>query len=700
MSVCPNCNYEASGTEKFCPNCGKELFENIFCPQCGSLTTSEFAFCQKCGASIKEEDVAVNEPEIASESAAQPTQEDAAQAADTCENLFEAEKISGQNKKGFFSKKKLIAAVALILVVAVALSASLIYFSAQKRRNFVLYYKNGNTYLGGGFEKVKLSESTLSAWNGTVPVYSEDYKKLFFADEITSNGFTLRYLNMSNPEEDQRISKNVSSYQISSNGKKVVFIKNGDLYLSNLKEDDKLKSDVTSYSISQNGKRIVYLTDSGKLYIAKNADDETKIASSVESFVVGSKNNYSDVYYIKKGNLYLFDGKDSEKIAEDVNEVLATYKSGELYYTKNSSQEMTLMDYINDDMAQEDEDFEMPERPNRPYSFEYDTDKEYEAAYAQYETLIEEYNDARDFYYEKENRDELREELEDEVIENESSTLYFYNGSKSVEVTDSFAYATQINSDDPMMIFYAYNQSEIDEINISEISDIYDVSSMIDAALYSSEQTYVALEDTTRIIDGDSAQFNEDGDTVYYISDDDLYKAEISGKKLKKESCYKKDVDAFYVLGKDTVVTEKYEESDDEYEYSSLSTVSINKKKVAESVSAVLWSDDYKTFYLIEDYDPEKECGKLIRYKNGKTKTIDKGVCDFTITPNGKLYYIADYDAKENKGDLFVYKMGKGKEIEHNVSGFGYAVSYEFYRNILSPSGYYPNEMDDYVIED
>lgn len=671
MSKCSNCSYEVADGAKFCPNCGNQMFETIFCPECGSQTTAEFDFCQICGASIREEDVAVEQvaaPEVVTpvSYAEQPIPE-------TSETAEE---------KGFFQKilalkKWLIPAVALLLVLVIGITTICITTYNSRRKNFTLFYKNGSTYIGGGFEKVKLADNELKYNHVT---YSEDYKKLFFADDITEGKFTLRYLNMSNPEEDYRISQDVTSYRISKNGKTVAYIKNGALYKSDLKNSEKIKKNVANYAISENGKRVVYLTDAGNLYVAKGNDEE-KIASKVESFVFSSPNNFSDIYYIKNDNLYMFDGKDSEKIAKNVSDVIAVYKSGEIYYTKSKDGEIKLSDYVIDDLKEADEDFEMPDRPQRPYSFEYDTDEEYEAAYDQYTELLEEYNEAREYYYDLQMREELREELDEETMENRVSSLYYYNGKKEIELTDSFAKRSWISeekSEEKVILFSAYNQSEIQKVKISEIEDIYDIKNMVQASLFSADQQYIAMEDTVKIINGENAQLNEDASKLYYLSDDDIYVAKISGKKLKKAECYQKNVDWFSVYG-DKVVAEKYT---DEEGY--ISDIYVNKEKVASDASSWGFSYDYKTFYAIEDYSQKEQKGKLIRYKGGKTKNIDKDVYRFYVTPNGKLYYIADYDVEEEKGDLFVYKMGKGKEIEHNVSGFGYALEYNihnFYAN-------------------
>lgn len=675
MANCSKCGVEIADGVKFCPNCGNKIFETIFCPECGSQTTAEFDFCQVCGASIREEDVAVPEAPVTPVAPAQP-ETPVAPVAEQPEAFEQPAFETAENAepRTFFQKlmalkKWLIPAVALLLVLVIGITTICITSSNSKRKNFIVFHRKGATYLGGGFERVKLSES-----EGGV-TYSEDYKKIFFADDVTEGKFTLRYLNTSNPEEDYRISKDVTSYQISKNGKTVAYLKNGSLYRSDLKDSEKIKSNVKFYAISENGKRIVYLTTAGKLYVAKG-DDEERISSKVENFVSASANNFSDVYYIKNDNLYMFDGRDSEKIAKGVSGVVAAYKSGELYYIKAKKDEIKLSDYVIDDLKEADEDFEMPERPQRPYSFEFDSDEEYDAAYDEYTELLEEYNEAREYYYDLQDREELREELDEETMENKVYSLYYYDGKKETELTDSYYSVSQGSDEEKVIVYYAYNQSETQKVKISEIDSVYDIKNMVQASLFSSRQAYIAMEDKVKIIDGENAVLNEDASKLYYLSDDDIYVAKISGKNLKKAERYQKNVDTFALYGDNVVAGKK--DSEDDYLYD----IYINKDKVASDVANILCDEDFKTFYMLADCNADKETGKLIRYKGGKTKTIDKGVHDFTVTPNGKLYYIADYEVKDREGDLFAYKMGKGKEIVHGVSEFGFVYNYQTHNAI------------------
>ena len=86
---------------------------------------------------------------------------------------------------------------------------------------------------------------------------------------------------------------------------------------------------------------------------SKGADKE-KIASDITSVVYHSE-DFAMVYYIKDEALYKQSvGADREKIDSEISKILKVYKSGEVYYLKQNSESLTLMDYVVDDMKETD----------------------------------------------------------------------------------------------------------------------------------------------------------------------------------------------------------------------------------------------------------------------------------------------------------------------------------------------------------
>ncbi len=53
LKVCPKCDFEGSGGDIYCPNCGLELIVDSKCPECGNEVEEGDEFCRKCGASLR-----------------------------------------------------------------------------------------------------------------------------------------------------------------------------------------------------------------------------------------------------------------------------------------------------------------------------------------------------------------------------------------------------------------------------------------------------------------------------------------------------------------------------------------------------------------------------------------------------------------------------------------------------------------------
>ena len=58
---CKYCNTEAKAGMKFCPKCGKELFQLVTCNHCGAQIKAGLPFCPNCGAKQNEQ---IAEPEL------------------------------------------------------------------------------------------------------------------------------------------------------------------------------------------------------------------------------------------------------------------------------------------------------------------------------------------------------------------------------------------------------------------------------------------------------------------------------------------------------------------------------------------------------------------------------------------------------------------------------------------------------------
>ncbi len=61
MKYCPNCDKFFNNEQiRFCGTCGTALEEAYTCPNCNTANSSEYAFCVKCGAPLRQQNVLNN----------------------------------------------------------------------------------------------------------------------------------------------------------------------------------------------------------------------------------------------------------------------------------------------------------------------------------------------------------------------------------------------------------------------------------------------------------------------------------------------------------------------------------------------------------------------------------------------------------------------------------------------------------------
>lgn len=686
MITCPKCNKELSDGTKFCDGCGTQIFETIFCPNCGKQTSTEFAFCQSCGASITET----------------PAEEQPAAAP------VEKKKLP---KKAIMFGGIGVAVVAVLILVISLFSGG----GGKGENNYALYLKDSEIFfsdLKKDSEAWQLTsrlvdtedvdDEYLAVSGHTLGMYtcvSEDGKYIFFPDKIgDDNEINLYYREIAKPEADAiKIDSDVRSYTVNTSATIVTYLKGdeGNLYQYKLAEDskDKVASEVEGFEVSDDGTKIGYINSEGSLYLKYADKDKEKIASEVTSLEYLT-DDFKTVYYIKEGSLYKqVEGEDRVKIASDVYRVIKIYETGEIYYLTSEAGEISLMDYVTDDMKDTDASItepsypDYPSSPSRPSWWDYDTDAEYDAAYEAYEDAYEdweaecdrmgtEYYAALEAYYAKLSRDELREDLEEETLEQSNYSLCFYNGTEATVITDAFVgdYNNTYASEAPVIIYEAYNQSSLEKVKLSEVESIYDIEAMVEAALFSSSERYIAVKTTATVIEQEkearSFRINSSGTVVYYIDDipdeksyGELYRISIANGVVGKAEVYDSDVYTGYC----------YFAGDDKFQYykdykDDKGELYVNKTKIDYDVNvySTVYSDSDKVIY-VTDWDYDKEYGTLKIYQNGESVKVADDVHDFSTMGDGRILYLYDYSLNYYKGELHVWENGETRKIDDDV---------------------------------
>lgn len=650
VSVAPEdeAPYTAPAPEPSAP-----AFQTVFCPSCGAQTSTEFAFCQTCGAPIN----------------AAPVQPPPAK------------------EKKPFPKWAIFAGAGAVLVAVIVLLVVLLAGKGGKG-NYALYIKDKEIFYStlSGKDAWQVSSRLLKdAGNldnedladagediGDAITLSKDGKLLFFPDRISysDDGLALYYRYVSNQKKEPvKIDSDIARYAVNDAATLVTYRKDsGTLYQYDLKKDEKEKiaSDVENFFVSDDGKKIVYLTDEGTLYLKNAGKDREKLDSDVTNLCYVSK-DLATVWYLKDGILYSrTEGKDKVKISSDVYNTLRVYEAGGAYYLKSDDTDISLMDYVEDDMRSADAQITEPEYPS---SRNYNNRDDYNAA-------VDAYYAAYDRYMEKLRRDELREWLSDTTMSRSGYTLYYYDGKESVELTDAYSSfgASSGSRKSPVLAYFNYDQTEVSKVKLSEVESVYDLEDMVRDALYSSTELYVAVGGQTSVVEQEEARsvrVSTDGDAVYFIDNvpgdknyGDLYRAPISRGSVQKPEVYDTDV-YYYAMSFTTDGRLLYYKDVKNYK----GELYMNKERVDYDVElySTSYDEDSKTLLYYTDWNDDKENGTLMRYAGGKTAKIADDVADAIVTPAGDVLYLTDYSLSRYKGDLYRFNGKKSEKIDEDV---------------------------------
>lgn len=681
MITCPKCNKELSDDTKFCDSCGAQIFETIFCPNCGVQTSTEFAFCENCGASIAEKPV-----------------EEQQEAAPAPSEVPQAGKTLSKKPIMFGAIGVAVLAVLIILITQ-------IFGGGKTGNNYVAYVKDEEIFFSGlkkGGESWQLTSRLVDSDDmdrnnlayagytlGSYTYMSEDGKYIFYPDKISSysNGFNLYCRKTDKPEaEAMKIDSGVIQFHVAGTPAALVtYFKEGkdirqyDVYQYKIAEDskDKLASDVVAVRVSDDGKKIGYLNDEGNIYLKDAGKEKEKVVGDVDSL------EYIDetftFYYIKGGSLYKQSaGEDRVKIASDIYDIIEIYDSGEIYYLKSESKETSLMDYVTDDMREEDAFLEKPEEPASISRRSYGDYLEYVAAVEAYEKEYKEYRAAYEKYREKLQRDDLRESLKEGTVGNFGYSLCYYNGTEETVITDScvggYEAGSTVAKDVAVISYEAYNQSEPKKIKLSEIVSVSDVRNTVQAALFDSTEKYIAVKDIPTVVEQEKSasdfEINGDGTIVYYmdnISDTwdygDLYRISISNGVVGKAELYDSDVYTAYSYFIDDSKLGYFKDIKDE-----MGEFYIDKVRIDYDVyTNNYYYDDSDNLFYFTDWDYGKSYGTLKVSQGGEAVKIADDVHAYSVTDEGQVLYLYDYSTNHCVGELHEWSNGKTRKIDDDV---------------------------------
>ncbi len=711
MAVCGNCNFENRDGAKFCAKCGSKLdaaeaVEKVpadIAEEAAGAAGAEAAGAEAAGAV---EQTAEQAAETAGETAAQASEE-AAEAANAAEEKTAGPAPAAAPAKKGSAKKWVVIGALIVLIIAAAAIAIIAGRgqAAKSVKNFGMYVKDGSLFYtefgktgaseispkfitDPGDQDASDIEYAVRNIYGSYTKLSKDGKLLFYPDRNDASdmysSITLYYRPLAGKNTDPvKIDSNIYVYAVNDDATLVTYIKEGTLYQYDIAkgEKNKIKNDVYDFWVSDDGACVYSVTYDDDLY-----ENGTRAASGV-GWICKVSDDCRTLWFMKDDDLYKYvSGGQAEKLISDVYSVEKICDSGVIYYSKSSG-DLSLMDYVKDDMKDADAKLTYPEEPDYPdypYFWNYATQEEYDAAYGQYQEEVRQYEaeyesylEAWQEYEQKLDRDALRAELKDWTMTPEIS-LYMFDGSASQLVTDKYSpYSSEFAEDADVAVIQLYDMEKFEPAKLSEITDLYDLDSKIYDVRFESLKAYALKGSSITELDSkphDMFYIAPDGSTIYMVTDiiedkycGDMYAIDMKSGAPAAPAQYDTDVMCYMVEIMDNGSLRYFKDVD--YE-KGRGDMYIDRQTVDYDVSLYdIRSDkDADTIAYFTDYNDDKEQGTLRVYKNGKAETVSEDVHAFSMTPAGDVMYIYDYSSRRCTGDLFVWRNGAGEKLDTDVT--------------------------------
>lgn len=608
-------------------------------------------------------------------------------------------------------KKALMAAAIAVVAVLVILLANLL--GGNGSDNYGLFLKDKEILLvdkpGGTAKEITrqfIAENDLSASDyeeivsevaAVMVQVRQNGNRVFFPDKLgsSSSGLTMYYRDLNGSDKDPvKIDSEITRFYVSEDGKRVVYLKGKDnkLYIHDLQQKTRLAEGVKDVTVSDDCKTIGYLTDEANFYFWKDGKEAQKLAIDVERAYYDT--DRSDFYFLKEGVLYRqqIGVEERTSLAQEVDHVLAVYDSGEVYYVRENKVERNLTDYVEDDLLLEDKKITepktpvYPEKPSYPYSWNYTTDADYQKAKAEYDTALKEYEQtcekleteykaAQEKYYQKLARDELRENLKAGKKEYTEYALYHHDGTQESVLTEAMTGLSSLtySMEKAVVQYNVYNATEIKKVKLSELKAATEVSKLIEEAMYSSSDVYVAVGPNSVLVGENEAKnfiISPDCASLYYLDDvneegeADLYRMSIDTKEQQAglPELFDSEVDKAQGLAfmkDDSRIL--YAKSVDAVKHTGDLYIAGQMLDYDMYLRDMAFRDDRVVYFT--DWDSSAASGTLqIKQIGQEEKTvIGEEIHSFAFTNAGDILYLNEYSTKYSAGILHSYDISADK---------------------------------------
>lgn len=677
----------------FCKNCGREISENAkFCSGCGTPVSQpvpaqpelEFAAAEPV-IPVAEEPVpaAPQEPEnvpaevsgdASPEEVREPVQDDLTAALEPAAPPVSVAAVpapevqpapqpaggQGGGKTPILGRKKgrgtvLILLAAVLVVIAVVIAAVKLLPSMGGGKEAVVFLTDDEELMFRKDLKAKTEAEELTDDLASRVRFSPNGKYLYFMEYDSSGGggslFRIEISKIGKKDASpEKVSSNVSSYELLSNGNAVYIRGGGDgqLRFYDGKDSYKLASGVnSSFSVNDAGTHAYYSeTDSS---------DGSRTLYRVELKENGEKEkllkDYSVLYHCDDGllvyskagealdewgsmtyDLYsLVPGGDKTKLVSDAVNILGLDVSGgkvSFSYLTAERESCTLYDFVSDALAVSDASQTEPDtsdfRTQGYWGWVTDWDAYY-AAYEKWEQVA--------------NRNYMREYMKETAYNITTYTLCRYEKGEKTTLAEGLAYAPVCSAADGVYL-YAKSSQEVSQVaDLQDLEYADEVYSLMDTAEREWYQNVGGVE---------------------------------SAMKLDEDST----VGGVYVLNGSEVVLSLYEDGE-----SLLKSYSLSKNELTPG--STITDEEYRNLskgtwkgkdvlYYFTDMDSDYSSGELVRYGNGEKTSLARDASRVTILPDsGTVFKIEDeeYNSRRDiqEGSLYLMKDGKNSRIADEV---------------------------------
>lgn len=505
-----------------------------------------------------------------------------------------------------------------------------------------------------------------------------------------------------------------------------------------------------SVYLTKDGKTLFYMDEvdgTGKLFCRSLTDfkkEPVQIASGVEEYAASGDGK--DVFYLKNGTIYHYDGKNQEKIAKNVED-FGISDNGDVLYQNDDDVWYFISKGETEKLGSEIDICYVTEKGVVYYQ---NNDKLYRKPFGKdKEKLVSHVSDVRGFledgtfYFTRKEEmsiaDFFQEDAEYEYwMKNLSEyqytpfyELYYFNGREEILLTAGCSGNSIRYVNDSVWMFYtAYDLTAIPKLTYKQLEEMcnseeyyYDsVSSvarvMLDEAFREAEGIYVDTKGQTSPIEAENIDrfvCCPDGKTVYLMCDVDeetatgtVYKMNVSGNKFGTPEKINEDVcsdEGFYFAGEKHFIYFKNVKNGE-------GEMFVNGVSAADDVCVryyARYNEKKDALLFMTDYRDNTRTGTLCVYDGRKTETISDDVVSYLIGANGTVAFCYDYDMHKGEGVLAVYD-GKVTQVSDDICRytftpdgdllFLYDYNFNKYRgNLAVYTGGKIKELDEDVVE-